>query len=483
MVSKHAFMYVFSHGIPALIGFLSIAVFTRLLSPEQYGVYALVIAITALVNAVVFEWIKLSLLRYYSQYKMESKFLSTLKLSFLGLVLLTTIIGVMTAIIFPNISLSLVVLCLLLSWLQSWGGVNLSLMRAQLNPKSYGYYSFTRATLGIVLGTLLISSGFGAVGLLIGLIIALLLTFLRPTIQIWKVHLNTTDFDHTMFKSFLMYGLPLTLTLLMTVVIHNSDRLIIGYLMTTAATGVYSVTYDLIEQSIFTLMMVVNLAALPIAMKVMEEKGEKASYQQVKRNTSLIFFISIPAALGVWLLSDNLVYLLLGEQYRQAARLLIPYIVVIALLRGFKLYCIDIMFYLKKKTSLQVIPVVVAGVLNIVLNFVLIPVMGLEGAAIATVASYVTAILLSWMLVHIQIHPIPIPIGDLIKIVSAGLIMGLCLWPIRDHLGVISLIYQVTLGVLTYGIAAYVVNAFDLRDWANKKLYSQSKSDINGGIK
>lgn len=79
----------------------------------------------------------------------------------------------------------------------------------------------------------------------------------------------------------------------MTIIIHNSDRLMIDYFMTKSDTGVYSATYDLTEQTIYTLMMIVHLAAFPLAVKAMEEKGDASSFEEVKKNTSLIFFLLV----------------------------------------------------------------------------------------------------------------------------------------------------------------------------------------------
>ncbi len=376
MLAKHAFYYFISHGLPALISFASIAIFTRLLTPEEYGVYALIFAIAGLINAVVFEWLKFSLIRYYPKHKEDPSFLETVKLSFVGLVLTSTVVGLIFYLTFERLTFTYVVLCLVLSWSQSWYGIHLSLLRAQLNPKAYGYLSFSRVALGLAFSTSLILIGLNEIGLLIGMIAAFWLTLLVPTLRVWKAKPNVTQLDRNMLKGFVKYGFPLSITFLLTVVIHNSDRLIIEYLLTTSDTGLYSVTYDLTQQTIYTFMMVINLAAFPIAIKALEEQGEVAAYTQVKKNTSLIFLIAIPAALGVIILSSNFVYLFLGAEFREQAMMLIPYIAIAAVLRGFKIYCVDIVFHLKQESSLQVIPVVGAAIVNIALNFLLIPFYG-----------------------------------------------------------------------------------------------------------
>ena len=464
MLSKHAFIYLFSHGIPALIGFASIAIFTRLLSPEQYGMYALIVAISGLINAVVFEWLKLSLLRFYPKNADHPALLETIKLSFLFLAFITLAFGVAIYFLYGGtISFVYVILCLLLSWSQSWNGLNLSLYRTQLNPAAYGLLSFSRVTLGLILSVLFIMMGGGEIGLLGGIILAMWITLTRPTLSNWGIKLKKRHFDQTNLKLFAQYGLPLTMTMLLTVVIHNSDRLIIDYLMTTSDTGLYSVTYDLTEQTIFTFMMIINLAAFPLAVKTLEEKGEEASFEQVKKNTSLILIIALPALAGLLLLANNFVTIFLGADFRMKALSLMPYIAIAALLKGLKLYCIDIMFHLTQRTSIQVLPVVIAAVVNIGLNFLLIPTFGLEGAAISTVVAYAIAITLSWIIVHITIRTVPISFGDFLMIVLATGVMSLIIWPVRHFQGIGAFIMQVLLGVIVYSICVLAMNILQTR--------------------
>ncbi|MBP3950069.1 oligosaccharide flippase family protein [Bacillus suaedae] len=471
MLSRHAIAYLFSHGIPSIIGFISIVVYTNLLTPEQYGVYAIVFAMAAVVNSVMFEWLRLSLLRFYPKYGHSPQVIETVKLSFMAIMVVTAIFSLLIFAFygeqFSAVSIGFI---LLLSWSQSWANMNLSLARAELAPKKYGVIAFSRATLGFLFGTILIYLGFGEQGLLAGLIIGFWLALILPTIKTWGLSLNVKAFDKSLLKEFASYGTPLTLTLLLGVIIHNSDRLIIDHLLSKAETGIYASTYDLTEQSIFTLMMIINLAAFPIAMKMMEEKGEKAAYDQVKKNISLLFFIALPAAGAFIVLGPNIISVLLGEGFQNQGLLLVPFIVVGALLKGFKLYCVDIMFHIQRKTKLQIIPVVIAAIVNIVLNFMLIPQYGIEGAAFATVTAYLVAVISGWLIVHFQIHSIPIAYMELTKIAIATGFMCFVLSLLRGYSGWQMLIIQVVVGLGVYVIACLLLNILSVRDQVLRRL-------------
>ncbi|KYG30876.1 lipopolysaccharide biosynthesis protein [Alkalihalobacillus trypoxylicola] len=471
MISKHAIAYLFSHGVPALVSFISIAVFTRLLTPEQYGIYVLVFAVAAMLNSIVFEWLKQGLLRFYPKLGEQPSFIHTLKLSFVACILLTAAVGSVVYFLIEDIDLLYLILCLVLAWSQSWNGMNLTLMRAKLQPLSYGYLAFSRAILTLGISIVLITVvGLGETGLLLGWIIALIITTLYPTMVHWRGNkASDNSFNPDYFKKIFSYGFPLTITFLMAIIIHNSDRLMIQFFMGEAATGVYSATYDLTEQTIYTIMMIINLAAFPIVIKTMEQEGESQAFHQIKRNTSLVLMVAFPAVAGFILLSEHIVTFLLGADFRKEALMLIPFIAIGAFLKGFKIYCVDIVLQVKQRTKIQIIPVAVGAVSNILFNFWLIPQFGLLGAAYSSIIAYILAVATSWVLVSIYISALPFPWRDFYKITLATLTMIAVIWPLSSTVGLISLIVLSVLGALIYVLILYLLNGLDIRNWVKKK--------------
>src|SRR6476620_869841 len=68
-VLSHAAIYLVARGLPGVIAFLAIPLFSRLLLPADYGRYALVMASVGLLNALLFQWLRLSLVRYLPAFK------------------------------------------------------------------------------------------------------------------------------------------------------------------------------------------------------------------------------------------------------------------------------------------------------------------------------------------------------------------------------------------------------------------------------
>src|SRR4051794_22260988 len=70
-VLSHTAIYLVARGVPGIVAFLAIPVFTRLLTPDQYGRYALMLATVSVMNALLFQWLRLALVRYQPAYQDE----------------------------------------------------------------------------------------------------------------------------------------------------------------------------------------------------------------------------------------------------------------------------------------------------------------------------------------------------------------------------------------------------------------------------
>ncbi|MGH6914833.1 MAG: lipopolysaccharide biosynthesis protein, partial [Geminicoccales bacterium] len=163
MLLRHGAMYLAARGLPGIISLAAITIYSRLLSPDDYGQYALVIAGVGLANKLAFEWLRLSLLRFLPGYQAQrSTFLSTLLAGFFGLALITAIVGGAALFALQDpVRLKLSVLGLALLWVQALFDLHLEIARSQLSPVTYGMMAASRAVLALALGVALVLAGFG----------------------------------------------------------------------------------------------------------------------------------------------------------------------------------------------------------------------------------------------------------------------------------------------------------------------------------
>src|SRR5947209_16572753 len=69
MLIRHASHYLSSSVVSAGFGLLSVVVFTRALSDAEYGVYVIGTSTAGILSAILFAWIRLSVLRFQSEGK------------------------------------------------------------------------------------------------------------------------------------------------------------------------------------------------------------------------------------------------------------------------------------------------------------------------------------------------------------------------------------------------------------------------------
>jgi O-antigen/teichoic acid export membrane protein len=344
---------------------------------------------------------------------------------------------------------------ILLCW-QSGFEAYLEINRSNLNSGRYGLLSSMRAIIYLGTGTLFVWLGGGGKGLLFGLLLGYFVPSLIGVFRIFSVY-RFSDFDKEIFLKITKYGIPLSATFLLTFVIDSSDRLIIGWLIDSSAAGVYSAGYDLSSNSLVLLMSIVNLAAYPLAVRALEHKGIEESKRQIEANGTLLFATSIPAAVLMIILADNITYIALGVSFQKMGSLLMPWIVISALIMGIKAFHFDLSFQLGQKTIQQVYIALVSALGNFILNIWLITKFGIIGAAYSTLISYLVGLVFSWFLGR-RIFTIPVPWFELLKVICASLIMTISVWQLADLQGLHLFIIQATIGVTSYAFSAIMLN-------------------------
>jgi O-antigen/teichoic acid export membrane protein len=286
-----------------------------------------------------------------------------------------------------------------------------------------------------------------------------------PTIYAYR--LEWTDarplIDRKALLTVARYGIPLSATVALAIVISTSDRFLIAWLMDKSAAGRYSVSYDLAGQTLTLLMMVVYMATFPLAVRALEHHGPEAAQERMKHNASLMLAVGLPAATGFALLAPNIAHCFLGGSFRAAAVSIIPLVGFGAFLGGFKACHLDAAFQFSHRTIDQVWIVGIAAISNVLLNLVAIPRYGVQGAACASVAAYIISIVITaWY--GRRFFPVPTPIRPLLQVVLASSVMALVLIPLRSRLGPLAMAEQVIAGGVTFALVLLAMNFLDLRN-------------------
>lgn len=464
MLLRHSVAYLFARGVPGIINFASLAIVTRIVDPGEYGTYALIFSAVTVLNAVLFEWLRLGMLRFLPKNTIQRDLLlSTVLLWYLCITALVAIIvvGLIATGGYGKHSIAITLLGGLLLVSYAWHEINLELARSELAPWRYGLLSLGRQCLFLIVGGSLAYLGLGGEGLVAGLIAGCVLPSLVSTTRHWR-ECSLRGASASIGWRLVKYGLPLTASVALTYVLSMSDRILIGWMIGTEAAGMYAVGYDLPRQTTGMLMMVVTLAAYPITVRALEQSGEAAARAQLRKNIVLLMMIGMPATAGMAILSDEIASLVIGEEFRETAATIMPWIAVGALLQGTKVYYLDHSFQLAGKTVPQMWVALVAASISIIGNIILLPQYGVIAAAYTTVVAYLFAVILSYVLGR-RVFPVPIPARELmlISVATVGMIMFLV--GLKAYQGAYPLVLKIVGGGAVYGGTIVVLNLNNIR--------------------
>ena len=470
MLMRHTSYYFLARGVPGFVNFAALSAYTHLLSPADYGQFALALATVSLASALAFQWIQMGLLRFMAQYSGdEGRLLSNVLAAYFGGIAGTAGVAMLAyGVLADGQWRAILPVAVILLWVQAWLEINLQLFSSRLQPLRYGAAAGTRALLALVIGGLLAWVGYGATAPLWGLIAGGLIAAFLFSRHAWRVA-SCAHVDRTLLRELAKYGLPLAGAFALSFVISTSDRYFIASLLDARAVGLYAIAYDLAQCSLGVLMVIVNLAAYPIIVEVLEREGVEAAQVQLEHHWLALLAIAAPAAVGLAILADNISAVLLGVEFRSGAAAVLPWIAGAALLGGVKAFYFDLAFQLGRHTIGQVRIVMIAGLVNVLLNLAWIPLDGLVGAARAALVAYLVGLLLSawWGRAHFRL---PIPVAQSIKIATSVALMAGVLWHVRHHHGVAVLFVQVVLGSASYGVAMWLLNPGDVRGVVHRTL-------------
>lgn len=407
MLIKHVFAYLLARGLPGVVNFLALAVYTRLLTHEEFGRYSLVIAGVGLVHVVVFQWLLLVCSRFLPAHLDQPQIVLRPVLSIfllLSAIFALAAYGITLVWAAPE-WYSIIPVAIILAITQAWHELNLRLATVQLDPKRYGTLSAIKAVLALLLGAMLAWIYQSANAPLSGLIFGAVVAWLFVGRNIWagiRPRLPTGE----QFKEFGGYGFPLAITFSLVWITSSSDRLMIAWFLGEAQTGIYAVGYDMAQQSLGLLLTIINTAAMPLAIKVLEKEGIEAAGQQMRQNGELMFALAFSGAAGLIAIEPVMIGLFVGEEFREGASTVFMWIALTAAIIGIKSFHFDIAFHLTRRSKWLLITSSLAAIANLGLNLVFIPYFGIVGAAWSALLAYSIAAFSS-AIIGFKVFPMP----------------------------------------------------------------------------
>lgn len=472
MLLRHILGFAPSNLVPALVSFAIIYVFTRLLAPANYGVYALVYNVAFISQGILAFWLRTGSTRFYDKAQKEgtlAPLISTMYRSYGVSVLLFASLYAVLMLAFPVSEHLRTALWLGLPFIVIKGfvTVNLGVHRGAGRIARYNMLECGQTVIGLIFSIVLVFwFGMKEDGILLGLIggsllaaildIPLVLRSIRPA------------FDRAQFKLLATFGAPLTVSVILNLVLSTSDRILIEYYLGSAPVGIYSVSYGIVNQPMMLIFLAVSMPGLPLAIRALELHGTTAAREQMGRNGVALFALGIPACVGLIAVMHHLAAVLIGEEYRADALEIMPWIAISGFLAGLQAHYFDHAFTLGRRPKMLIRSIGLAAAVNVALNIILLPRIGLMGAVYATFISYIVAIGASVYFGR-DVFRVPFPREAALKAMLAAVPMWVVLSQLRFPETLPGLLGMVICGGATYVAAAFVLNIGDAR----KKLWQR----------
>ncbi len=432
-----------------LVGFLATIYFAHVLGPAPLGVYFLFVAYYGVFNLVGDGGFGGAAVKRISEGKDRDEYFSAFV--FIRIVLLALSIAVLLCAkpYFTDITGSDVFFWLLLALI----------VAVFQNCASNGVYGaghvgihqlsiLVELIVRVLLQVSAVYLGYSAAGLaggFVGGLAALGLVNLR------YLDLRLVRFRLFHIKNLSVFSFWIFLTSSGSLIFSYTDTILISVFMNAADIGIYRTALQLASVGSFTTLAFQTVLYPKISSWAVEGKITEIENSFVRACTYSLF-LAVPTCVGGWILGERLLFYLYGDSFTAGTvplffLLLVQIVNIFMFLGTMSLNALD-----HPKDAFAV--TLVASLANIILNLILIPVMGITGAAIATLISMALNAAGAYILLS-RVISIKIEYTPLRNMLCAAGIMGIFLLVTRFILPLTHI--AVVLAVVSVGAAIYLI--------------------------
>jgi len=451
-----------------LVGLISFPLFTRLLSVADYGLMSLVLKVVGVFAVLSKVGVQNSLLRFWDEHTVSreperlQRFFSTLFFGTVGTAFSATVlfalgVWVMPVTLVAETTKQLLLLAAALIFFRGVFSLLAAFMRVEEKTKTYNILDVAQKAGTIVAAcALFFAWRRNAQAFIAGTVVTEgLVVVLFTLILVRHEHLAPRLFEAEVFRQAVLFGLPLIVYEFSSIILDSGDRILVQHYMGPVQLGYYSAAYNISSYLETALTVPLSLAMVPIYMKIWVNKGKEATAEFLRQALWLFLLVSVGILTAVMLTSADAVTVMASTKY-QAAHRLLPLLVAGLLVYAAHIFLSAGLIIFKRTVTAAKI-VILACVLNMVMNVILIPRLGLFAAALTTFLSYVFfVVLLGWE--AFKVLPIKIEYGSLARYLLAGTLTVLLLTRLDLGNSLANLLVKGFLSVLLYAGGAWLID-------------------------
>ncbi|WP_353419486.1 oligosaccharide flippase family protein [Staphylococcus delphini] len=377
---KDSILYLLSKFIPAIISFAIIYIYLTQMDPKDYGLFSITIVSIGLINIVTTQWVRSGMIRFFSK---ETQIMNTLVTIQLCIIILICVISMFVLLIMKFDIKYIFLFLVILTGINTNEFLN-NYFRTIVKPNIILYGNIIKNTLYI-----LFLMAFVLIDIKLNIYLALLSYLLGVLISniYYCIHWNvkfSLELDINYLKKIAIYGLPLTISFSLGVLLQNIDKFLITLFLGVEENGNYALVYDLIHNSLYMIMGALGLASLP---RIINISGKKNQLLQFNNYVKLFYIICTPL-LFLFLSINKELNIIFNQHGYKMTETIIFFIILTTFIHGINSFIYSQAIQLLEKTSIIIIPSVLAILVSIVMNTILLPRIGLLSAAISGLISF-----------------------------------------------------------------------------------------------
>jgi O-antigen/teichoic acid export membrane protein len=407
-LGRHSVIYGLGGLVSRIIAVLLLPLYTRYLTPADYGRVETLVALTTVLTIVLRAGISSAFFRFYfdatddagRRRVLRTSFWFTMVAATVGLVLLLSLATPLSNLLFGSGSDADLVRA---AGVALWAQINYEQLTSlfRVEERSVAFVCASLANVMLTIGAtvlLVVALDKGPLGVIVGnftgtlLVYAALLGYRREQLGL--------ELDRGLLREMNRFGIPLVPTALFLWITNFSDRFFLLQLADATEVGLYSVGVR-IASAMVLLLTAFRMAWPAFAYSIADDDEAKRTYAWV-----LTYLVVVTAwvATGLTLLSPWLVRLLTKPSFYDASSVVGPLSFAAVAFGGYIVIAIGI--GRARRTQFNWVITGAAAAVNAALNLALIPPFGMMGAAIATVAAYATMFIgMAWW--SQRIYPVP----------------------------------------------------------------------------
>lgn len=439
---QNSAIYTIATVLTRGIAIFLVPIYTRYLTPSEYGIIDYFMILASIINLTIALEISQAVVRYYQDAKGIEEKKSYVATAFLFTVFVYVLYFLISFVFSSELSSlflddeNMSVLFMIASGAIATNGIFYFVqnqLKFEIRPKDVAIVSIVNVlVLSSLAIYLLVIVGLKVESIFIAQIVANIVS------SVLAVYMARNSygfvFVYAKFKEMISFSYPLVFSGIAVFVASMIDRIAIKNLLGLEELGIFGIAYRF--AAISGLVMVgFQSSLMPLVYKHYKEENTPKDISKIFNIFSIFALFTVSGSI---LFAKEMVVLFTTEVFYSSASLIA--VLVMAVFFS-NMYIFAPGIGIAKKTKLTAMITISSAILNTILNYTLIPILGLSGAAYATFISAISAFLL-YMILAYKYYPIPYKTKELFLSFAFVLICSYGILSIFDEINLISIIVK-----------------------------------------